>query len=128
MPHSYAVLSDAEQAGISGGGPLSDALDAFFDNLRLDDFFFGGGLISLSFTFVPRLLLNVASAGFNFGMNLYNKFSDKLHFSREGSDMMQFRPAEPLVSQQKSCCTALCSSFFIHFPTLTAPCSRRRRM
>ena len=90
MPHSYISVSEEELRSISGGGPLSDALDAFFDNLRLDDFFFGGGLISLSFTFVPRLLLNVASAGFNFGMNLYNKFSDKLHFSREGSDMMQF--------------------------------------
>ena len=90
MPHTYAAIPETEQSGISGGGPLSDALDAFFDSLRLEDLFFGGGLISLSFTFVPRLLLNVASAGFNFGMNLYNRFSDKLHFSQEGSDMMQF--------------------------------------
>ena len=27
MPHSYAALSEAEQTGISGGGPLGDALN-----------------------------------------------------------------------------------------------------
>lgn len=90
MPHSYAVIPGEEQAGISGGGPLGDALDAFFNNLRLDDFFFSGGLISLSISFVPMLLFNVAKNAFNFGLDLYSKFSDKFHFSEEGDEMMQF--------------------------------------
>ena len=55
MPHSYISVSEEELRSISGGGPLGDALDLFFSNLRLDDLFFSGGLISLSFTFVPML-------------------------------------------------------------------------
>ena len=50
MPHSYASVPEEELYSISGGGPLGDALDLFFNNLRLDDIFFGGGLISFSFT------------------------------------------------------------------------------
>ena len=57
MPHSYISVSEEELRSISGGGPLGDALDLFFSNLRLDDLFFSGGLISLSFTFVPMLLI-----------------------------------------------------------------------
>ena len=66
MPHSYISVSEEELRSISGGGPLGDALDLFFSNLRLDDLFFSGGLISLSFTFVPMLLFNVVKTGFNF--------------------------------------------------------------
>ena len=66
MPHSYASVPEEELYSISGGGPLGDALDLFFSNLRLDDIFFGGGLISFSFTFVPLLLFNVVKTGFNF--------------------------------------------------------------
>ena len=43
MPHSYASVPEEELYSISGGGPLGDALDLFFNNLRLDDIFFGGG-------------------------------------------------------------------------------------
>ena len=64
MPHSYISVSEEELRSISGGGPLGDALDLFFSNLRLDDLFFSGGLISLSFTFVPMLLFNVVKTGF----------------------------------------------------------------
>lgn len=39
MPHSYASLSEDEQMQVSGGGPLRDALDAFFGSLHLDDLF-----------------------------------------------------------------------------------------
>ena len=42
MPHSYASVPEEELYSISGGGPLGDALDLFFSNLRLDDIFFGG--------------------------------------------------------------------------------------
>ena len=37
MPHSYISVSEEELRSISGGGPLGDALDLFFSNLRLDD-------------------------------------------------------------------------------------------
>ena len=38
MPHSYASVPGRGTAySISGGGPLGDALDLFFNNLRLDD-------------------------------------------------------------------------------------------
>ena len=42
MPHSYISVSEEELRSISGGGPLGDALDLFFSNLRLDDLFFSG--------------------------------------------------------------------------------------
>ena len=73
MPHSYISVSEEELRSISGGGPLGDALDLFFSNLRLDDLFFSGGLISLSFTFVPMLLFNVVKTGFNFVVSAYVK-------------------------------------------------------
>ena len=64
MPHSYISVSEEELRSISGGGPLGDALDLFFSNLRLDDLFFSGGLISLSFTFVPMLGTGGSYLGF----------------------------------------------------------------
>ena len=83
MPHSYASVPEEELYSIVGGGPLGDALDLFFNNLRLDDFFFSGGLISFSFTFVPLLLFNVVKTGFNFVVGAYDTISDLFHFSRE---------------------------------------------
>ena len=71
MPHSYISVSEEELRSISGGGPLGDALDLFFSNLRLDDLFFCGGLISLSFTFVPMLGTGGSYLGFVTG-NLTN--------------------------------------------------------
>ena len=71
MPHSYISVSEEELRSISGGGPLGDALDLFFSNLRLDDLFFSGGLISLSFTFVPMLGTGGSYLGFVTG-NLTN--------------------------------------------------------
>ena len=76
MPHSYISVSEEELRSISGGGPLGDALDLFFSNLRLDDLFFSGGLISLSFTFVPMLLFNVVKTGFNFVVSAYDTIAD----------------------------------------------------
>lgn len=74
MPHSYISVSEEELRSISGGGPLGDALDLFFSNLRLDDLFFSGGLISLSFTFVPMLLFNVVRTGYRVAEKLYDSF------------------------------------------------------
>lgn len=93
MPHSYASLSEDEQMQVSGGGPLRDALDAFFGSLHLDDLFWEGGLISFSFTFVPMLLFNVVKTGFGFAMDIYDHFSDLFSFSQEGTDLMQFLSA-----------------------------------
>ena len=88
MPHSYASVPEEELYSISGGGPLGDALDLFFSNLRLDDIFFGGGLISFSFTFVPLLLFNVVKTGFNFVVGAYDTLSNLFHFSREEKEML----------------------------------------
>ena len=93
MPHSYAAVSEAEQAGISGGGPLGDALDLFFGNFQIDDLFFGGGLISFSFSFVPMLLFNVVKTGFDVGMDLYNRFSNRFTLSQEGAEMIEYLSA-----------------------------------
>ena len=48
MPASYATLPEEELPEIFGGGELGDALDSFTDNLHLDDFFFQGGILSIS--------------------------------------------------------------------------------
>ena len=90
MPHSYISVSEEELRSISGGGPLGDALDLFFSNLRLDDIFFGGGLISFSFTFVPLLLFNVVKTGFNFVVGAYDTLSNLFHFSREEKEMVEY--------------------------------------
>ena len=93
MPHSYAALSDTERQCVSGGGPLGDALDAFFGNLHVDDLFWEGGLISFSFTFVPMLLFNVVKTGLNVALDLYNRFADRLNFSQEDVDMLDYLSA-----------------------------------
>ena len=90
MPHSYISVSEEELRSISGGGPLGDALDLFFSNLRLDDLFFSGGLISLSFTFVPMLLFNVVKTGFSFVVSAYDTIADLFHFSHEEREMVQY--------------------------------------
>lgn len=90
MPHSYAMIPENEQTSISGGGPLGDALNVFFDNLHLDDLFFGGGLISFSFTFVPMLLFNVVKIGIDVALDVYNDFSRFFGFSQESEEVVQY--------------------------------------
>ena len=76
MPSSYAVVTDGEKALLGGGGAFRDAWTSFTDHLRFTDFFFRGGLLSLSISFIPNLLslsisfipmllFNVVKAGFN---------------------------------------------------------------
>ena len=55
LPSSYAALSPEEQCAAFGGSEFGDAVGSFFDNLHFNDFFWNGGLISFSFTFVPKL-------------------------------------------------------------------------
>lgn len=90
MPHSYVSVPEEELRSISGGGPLGDALDLFFNNLHVDDFFFGGGLISFSFTFVPLLLFNVVKTGFDFVVGAYDMISNLFHFSHEEREMVDY--------------------------------------
>ena len=101
MPHSYISVSEEELRSISGGGPLGDALDLFFSNLRLDDLFFSGGLISLSFTFVPMLLFNVVKTGFNFVVSAYDTIADLFHFSHEERDMVQYNSDQQRREEEK---------------------------
>ena len=68
MPASYATLPEEELPG--------DALDSFTDNLHLDDFFFQGGILSISISFVPLLLFNVVVSGYRFVENIYKNLSN----------------------------------------------------
>lgn len=152
MPHSYISVSEEELRSISGGGPLGDALDLFFSNLRLDDLFFSGGLISLSFTFVPMLLFNVVKTGFNFVVSAYDTIADLFHFSHEERDdgAVYLGSAAPGRRERAGSVRSRPETGFLNFPssikhskkrirkilqmrfcfqiTFTAPCSRRRRM
>lgn len=83
MPSSYAELSAQEQYAVCGGGELGDALGSFFDNMHLDDFFYGGGLISFSFTFVPMLLFNVVKAGISVGVAIYRDLSKLFGYTND---------------------------------------------
>ena len=71
MPSSYAVVTDGEKALLGGGGAFRDAWTSFTDHLRFTDFFFRGGLLSLSISFIPKLLFNVVKAGFHAAVNVH---------------------------------------------------------
>ena len=85
LPHACTFVSEEELHTISGGGPLVDALDLFFANLHLDDFFFGGGLISFSFTFVPMLLFRMIKVGVQTGIKLYQQFTRLIGVTSEAA-------------------------------------------
>ena len=70
LPSSYAALSPEEQCAAFGGSEFGDAVGSFFDNLHFNDFFWNGGLISFSFTFVPMLLFRVIKTGVQTGIKL----------------------------------------------------------
>ena len=89
MPASYAAIPEDEQQLLIGGGELQDAFQNFFDSLHLDDLFFGGGLISLSITFVPTLLFKVAVAGYNFLENAYKNVSNWFGLRDDTLDALQ---------------------------------------
>ena len=71
MPSSYAVVTEEEKELLGGGGAFRDVWDSFTDHLRLNDFFFRGGLLSLSISFIPMLLFNVVKAGFHVAVNVH---------------------------------------------------------
>ena len=78
MPSSYAVVTEEEKELLGGGGAFRDAWDSFTDHLRLNDFFFRGGLLSLSISFIPMLLFNVVKAGFHVAENVHTFLFGKL--------------------------------------------------
>lgn len=79
MPSSYAVLSAEEQRAACGGGEFSDAVSDFFNNLHLDDFFYGNDLISISISFVPMLLFQAVKLGVTASIAIYNELSNFLN-------------------------------------------------
>lgn len=75
LPSSYAALSPEEQSTTFGGSEFGDAVGSFFDNLHFGDFFWEGGLLSFSFTFVPMLLFRMIKLGIQTGIKLYQQLT-----------------------------------------------------
>ena len=85
LPSSYAALSPEEQRTAFGGGEFGDAFSSFFDNLHFNDFFWDGGLISFSFTFVPMLLFRMVKTGVQTGIKLSQQLGRLLGITREAT-------------------------------------------
>ena len=85
LPSSYAALSPEEQCAAFGGSEFGDAVGSFFDNLHFGDFFWEGGLISFSFTFVPMLLFRMVKAGVQTGIKLSQQISRFLGITRDAA-------------------------------------------
>ena len=85
LPSSYAALSPEEQRTAFGGSEFGDAVGSFFDNLHLSDFFWDGGLISFSVTFVPMLLFRMIKVGVQTGIKLYQQIGRLLGITREAT-------------------------------------------
>ena len=83
LPSSYAALSPEEQRTAFGGSEFGNAVGSFFDSLHFNDFLWGSGLISFSFTFVPMLLFRMIKAGVQTGISLYQQISRFLGITRE---------------------------------------------
>lgn len=93
MPSSYAVVTEEEKSLVEGGGAFKDAWNSFTDHLHFNDFFFGGGLLSVSISFVPMLLFNVVKTGFiaidTLHQNLFGSRSKAATDIQNYSDDMQ---------------------------------------
>ena len=85
LPSSYAALSPEEQRAAFGGGEFGDAISSFFNSLHFNDFFWDGGLISFSFTFVPMLLFRMVKAGVQAGIKLYQQFTRLIGLTHEST-------------------------------------------
>ncbi len=101
MPASYATIPEDEQRLVIGGGELKDAWNNFVEDLHLDDFFFGGGIISISVSFVPMLLFRVAGACYNFAENAYNNITNWLGIRDDTLDALQSYTDEMRQKQQQ---------------------------
>lgn len=85
LPASYAALSPEEQRTAFGGSEFGDAVGSFFDNLHFGDFFWEGGLLSFSFTFVPMLFFRMIKVGVQTGIKLYQQFARLLGVTSEAA-------------------------------------------
>ena len=85
LPSSYAALSPEEQRAAFGGSEFGNAVGSFFDSLHFNDFFWDGGLISFSFTFVPMLLFRMIKAGVQTGIKLSQQLGRLLGITREAT-------------------------------------------
>lgn len=85
LPSSYTALSPEEQRAAFGGSEFGDAVGSFFDNLHFNDFFWNGGLISFSFTFVPMLLFRVIKTGVQTGIKLSQQIGRLPGITREAT-------------------------------------------
>ena len=85
LPSSYAALSPEEQCAAVGGSEFGDAVGSFFDNLHFNDFFWNGGLISFSFTFVPMLLFRMIKTGVQTGIKISQQLGRLLGITREAT-------------------------------------------
>lgn len=83
LPSSYAALSPEEQRTAFGGSEFGNAVGSFFDSLHFNDFFWGSGLISFSFTFVPMLFFRMIKVGIQTGIKLSQQISRLLGITRE---------------------------------------------
>ena len=83
LPSSYAALSPEEQRTAFGGSEFGDAVGSFFDNLHFGDFFWEGGLLSFSFTFVPMLLFRMIKVGVQTGIKLYQQLTHLIGITNE---------------------------------------------
>lgn len=90
MPSSYAVITEEEKSRLGGGGPFRDAWDSFTDHLHFSDFFFGGGLLTVSISFVPTLLFNVVKAGFRVVRNISDSVSSLFGFNNVAEDIQNY--------------------------------------
>ncbi len=85
LPSSYAALSPEEQRAAFGGGEFGDAIGSFFDSLHFNDFFWNGGLISFSFTFVPMLLFRMVKAGVQTGIKISQQIGRLLGITHDAT-------------------------------------------
>ena len=128
MPSSYAVVPDGEKALLGGGGAFRDAWTSFTDHLRFTDFFFRGGLLSLSISFIDAVFVAAGS------------------HVREGKVEGCRRPSDLQERYERSACRRKVSArlifpeiknalrrwiltmpqgiLFVFYMTRTAPCSR----
>ena len=154
MPHSYISVSEEELRSISGGGPLGDALDLFFSNLR-DTFF-----ILNPFSPSREPALTCAHAAVQCGKDRIQLRGERLRYHRrpvpffprgaghgavylgsaaapgrrKRAGSVRSRPetgflnfSSSIKHSKKRICKILQMRFCFQI-TFTAPCSRRRRM
>ena len=100
FPASYAMLSEDEQRSAIGGG-FKDSWDSFVENLHMDDFFFSGGLISISISFVPMLLFNLVSSVYRIGESIYRNVTSWFGVRDDTFDALQNYTDEMRAKHQK---------------------------